>query len=126
MTSHVNFYSDLVTVRSTRPQYTRPMAVLIDSRCVSAGEGWASWFIANNRAKFFGQTTAGASSAKDTYLLKNGLYKVKYPTRPRSGFLDRPIERKGLEPDVAIKQTSQDLAKGRDTVLEAAREHLLK
>jgi C-terminal processing protease CtpA/Prc len=100
--------------------------VLIDNRCVSAGEGWASWFIANKRAKFFGQTTAGASSAKDIYLLKNGLYKVRYPTRPRSGFLDRPIESQGLEPDVEIKQTAQDLAEGRDTVLETARQYLLK
>jgi hypothetical protein len=124
--SHVNFYSDQVATQSTRPRYAGPMAVLIDNRCVSAGEGWASWFIANKRAKFFGQTTAGASSAKDIYLLKNGLYKVRYPTRPRSGFLDRPIESQGLEPDVEIKQTAQDLAEGRDTVLETARQYLLK
>ena len=102
------------------------MAVLIDNRCISAGEGWASWFIPNKRAKFFGQTTAGASSAKDIYMLKNGLYKVKYSTRPRTGFHDRPIESQGLEPDVEIKQTAEDLTQGRDTVLEAAREHLLK
>ena len=124
-TSHVNFYTDGDTNQSTRPRYAGPMAVLIDNRCVSAGEGWASWFIANKRAKFFGQTTAGASSAKDTYLLKNGLYRIKYSTRPRTGFLNRTIERQGLEPDEEVKQTAQDLAQRRDTVLEAAREHLL-
>lgn len=123
-TSHVNFYTDLVATRSTRPQYTGPMAVLIDNRCISAGEGWASWFTAKRRAKFFGQATGGASSAKEVYVLKNGLYKVRYSTRPRSGFLDRPIERKGLEPDVEVKQSAEDLAKGRDTVLEAARAYL--
>ena len=125
-TSHVNFYTDDEATQSTRPRYTGPMAVLIDNRCISAGEGWASWFIAKKRGKFFGRTTAGASSAKDIYLLKNGLYKVKYSIRPRTGFLDRPIERQGLEPDVEIKQNAEDLAKGRDTVLEAAREYLLK
>jgi len=41
------------------------------------------------------------------------------------GFLDRPIERRGLEPDVPLRQRSADLAAGRDTVLEAARRHLL-
>ncbi|MHC4744319.1 MAG: S41 family peptidase [Planctomycetota bacterium] len=124
-TSHVNFYTDLVPARSTRPQYPGPMAVLIDNRCISAGEGWASWFIANKRAQFFGQTTAGASAAKDIYLLKNGLYQVRYPVRPFHGFLDRPIERRGLEPDVEVIQNAADLSKGRDTVLEAAREYLL-
>jgi len=125
-TSHVNFYTDDQTTQSTRPRYTGPMALLIDNRCISAGEGWASWFIATKRAKFFGETTAGASALKDIYLLKNGLYKVKYSIRPYTGFLDRPIERRGLEPDVEIKQNAEDLAQGRDTVLEAAREHLLK
>ena len=30
------------------------LALLIDERCISAGEGWASWFIANKRARTFG------------------------------------------------------------------------
>ncbi|MBL7152187.1 MAG: hypothetical protein ISS79_00600 [Phycisphaerae bacterium] len=125
-TSHVNFYTDDDATEANRPRYKGPIALLIDNRCISAGEGWASWFIANKRAKLFGRTTAGASALKDIYLLKNGLYKVKYPIRPYTGFLDRPIERRGLEPDVEIKQTAADLAKQRDTVLEAAREYLLK
>ena len=41
------------------------------------------------------------------------------------GFLDRPIERRGLEPDVPVRQSARDLAAGRDTVLEAARRFLL-
>jgi C-terminal processing protease CtpA/Prc len=102
------------------------MAMLIDNRCISAGEGWGSWFIANKRARLFGQTTAGASARKDIYLLKNGFYKVQYPVKAYWGFLDRPIERRGLEPDVEVRQSAADLARGRDTVLEAAREHLLK
>ena len=31
-----------------------------------------------------------------------------------------------LEPDVPLRQTAQDLAVGRDTVLEAAKQYLLK
>jgi hypothetical protein len=52
-----------------RPRYAGPIAVLIDARCISAGEGWASWFVAKKRAKLFGETTAGASSRKLTYHL---------------------------------------------------------
>jgi C-terminal processing protease CtpA/Prc len=109
-----------------RPRYKGPMALLIDSRCISAGEGWASWFIAKNRARVFGEPTAGASARKDIYTLSNGLYKVQIPIRPYRGSLNRPIERRGLEPDVHVRQSAADLAIGRDTVLEAAKAYLLE
>lgn len=107
-----------------RPRFLGPMAVLIDSRCISAGEGWSSWFVANKRAKFFGEATAGASSRKRQHVLKNGLYTVTFPVKAYTGFLDRPIERRGLEPDAHVRQSAADLAAGRDTVLETAREYL--
>lgn len=100
------------------------MAVLIDARCISAGEGWASWFVARKRARFFGEITAGASSRKRQYTLSNGLYTVTYPVKAYTGFLDRPIERRGLEPDEPVRQSAGDLAEGRDTVLEAAKCYL--
>jgi C-terminal processing protease CtpA/Prc len=56
--------------------------------------------------------------------LTNGLYKVEIPVKAYTGFLDRPIERRGLEPDVAVRCTASDLARGRDTVAEAAAEWL--
>ncbi len=108
-----------------RPRYGGSIALLIDPRCISAGEGWASWFIAKKRAKVFGVATAGASGRKRSYALKNGLYKVRFPVKAYRGFLDRPIERKGLTPDVPIKQNARDLIAGRDTVLEAARTYLI-
>lgn len=109
-----------------RPRFHGPMALLLDARCISAGEGWASWFIARARAKTFGETTAGASARKTVYPLKNGLYRVRFPVKAYTGFLDRPIERRGLEPDVHLCQQAGALAAGRDTVLEAAREYLVE
>jgi C-terminal processing protease CtpA/Prc len=106
--------------KDARPRYAGPIALLIDERCISAGEGWASWFIARKRARVFGTATAGASSRKATYTLQNGLYKVVIPVKAYTGFLDRPIERRGLEPDVEVRCTAKDLAQGKDTVLEAA------
>jgi hypothetical protein len=108
-----------------RPRYAGPIALLIDSRCISAGESFASWFAANKRARIFGETTAGASSAKVTYTLKNGLYKVVIPVRPRRGSLDHAIEYVGVAPDVPVRQNALDLANGRDTVLESAKLWLL-
>ncbi|HEX8522111.1 MAG TPA: S41 family peptidase [Tepidisphaeraceae bacterium] len=107
-----------------RPRFHRAIAVLIDGRTISAGEGWASWFMAKKRARFFGSTTAGASSRKEVFTLKNGFYKVVVPVKAYTGFLDRPIERRGLEPDVEVRCSAKDLAEGRDTVVEKAREWL--
>jgi C-terminal processing protease CtpA/Prc len=112
------------TEEPERPRFKGPIALLIDARCISAGEGWASWFIAQKRARVFGETTAGASARKTVYTLKNGLFKVQYPVKAYTGFLDRPIERQGLEPDVPLRQNAHDLASGRDTVLEAAKRFL--
>ncbi|MFC1601098.1 S41 family peptidase [Candidatus Sumerlaeota bacterium] len=123
--AHRNFAPD-DSAETERPRFAGPIALLIDSRCISAGEGWASWFVANNRAKLLGEATAGASARKRTYALKNGLYQVKFPVKAYCGSLDRPIERRGLEPDVPLRQNAQDLAAGRDTVLEAAKKLLLK
>jgi C-terminal processing protease CtpA/Prc len=124
-TAHLNFVVDEDAGASTRPRFQGPMALLIDERCISAGEGWASWFIARQRARVFGQTTAGASSRKTEYTLKNGLYKVSFPVKAYAGFLDRPIEARGLEPDVPLRPNAQDIAQGRDTVLLAAQSYLL-
>ncbi len=120
--SHRNFIED--GEEPGRPRFDGPMALLIDARCISAGEGWASWFIANDRARVFGETTAGASSRKTRYRLKNDYYEVTFPVKAYQGFLDRPIERRGLEPAVPLMQNAADLAGGLDTVLEAARKHL--
>ncbi len=108
-----------------RPKFTGLIAVLIDSRCISAGEGWVSWFRANDRAKFFGATTAGASSRKSTIDVLGGTYRVIYSVKAYRGFLDRPIERLGIEPDVVVPHKAESIAKGKDEVLAAARSHLL-
>jgi carboxyl-terminal processing protease len=107
-----------------RPRFHGPIAILIDERCISAGEGWVSWFVAKKRARLFGTTTAGASSRKQTYTLTNGLYSVVVPVKAYTGSLDRPIERRGIEPEVEVRCSASDLAQGRDTVLESAREWL--
>ena len=56
--------------------------------------------------------------------LANGMYKVQVPVKAYTGFLDRPIERRGLEPDVEVRMNARDLARGIDTVAETARKWL--
>jgi hypothetical protein len=109
-----------------RPRFPGPFAVLVDARCVSAGEGWASWFVATGRARLFGEATCGASARKEDHPVRGGLFQVRFPVRFYRGSLDRIIERRGLEPDVPVKPNAADLAAGRDTVLEAARRFVLE
>ena len=113
------------TATAHRPHHAGPIALLIDERCISAGEGWASWFVANKRARLFGTATAGASARKVMYTLSNGMYKVQIPVKAYNGFLTRPIERRGLEPDVVVRMNARDLANGVDTVAMAATRWLL-
>ncbi|GAH08364.1 unnamed protein product [marine sediment metagenome] len=122
--SHLNFELDL-TKEPLRPRFLKSIAILTDSRCISAGEGWSSWFVAQMRAKLFGHATAGASARKTNYTMTNGLYHVRYPVKAYKGYLDRPIERIRLIPDFDLRQNAVDLANGRDTVLESARKYLL-
>lgn len=121
--AHLNFDSNQ-KAEPERPRYVGNIAILLDARCISAGEGWISWFVGKPNVRMFGATTAGASSRKTTYTLKNGLYAARYPVKAYTGFLDRPIERRGIEPDFAVVQTATDLVAGTDTVLEAARSYL--
>lgn len=120
-TAFVNFEKPTAgSGEGNRPRYTGPIALLTDEACVSAGEGWASWFIANKRARVFGTATTGASARKITYTLTNGLYQVVIPVKAYTGFLDRPIERRELEPDVEVRCRAADLAGRKDTVVETA------
>jgi carboxyl-terminal processing protease len=123
--AHRNFALD-DGAEPDRPRFKGPIALLIDERCVSAGEGWASWFIARKRARVFGAATAGASGKQAKHFLAGGLYIVTFPVKAYRGFLDRPIERRGLEPDVPVRQSARDLAAGADTVVHAARDYLVK
>lgn len=107
-----------------RPRFTGPIALLIDERTISAGEGWSSWFVAKKRARLFGSTTSGASSRKETYTLSNGMFQVIVPVKAYTGFLDRPIERRGLEPDVPVRLKASDLGNETDTVLKTAEEYV--
>jgi C-terminal processing protease CtpA/Prc len=124
--SHVNFMAAGAGSEPDRPRFPGSYAVLIDARCVSAGEGWASWFVATGRARLFGETTCGASARKEDHAVRGGLFRVRFPVKFYRGFLDRIIERRGLEPDVPLMPNAADLAAGRDTVLEAAHRFVLE
>ena len=69
---------------------------------------------------------SGASSRKKTIDVLGGAYRVIYSVKAYRGFLDRPIERLGIEPNVVLYHTAESISQGKDEVLIAARKHLLE
>jgi len=109
---------DLEVYPSAHP-FVGPVAVLIDSRSASTSEVLAAGIRDIGRARIFGEKSPGMALPSFYKSLPTGdlfQYAVADFTTPRNVSL----EDNGVEPDVAVAPTREDLAKGRDTVLEAA------
>jgi beta-lactamase regulating signal transducer with metallopeptidase domain len=103
----------------------RPVAVLIDAGCMSAGETLARDIRRNADARLFGSKTAGSSSSKRNWQFPSGIASVIIPTRSRWRADRKPIEYNGIEPDEKIEAVSGDLLKGFNTGIVRAEEYIL-
>ncbi|MBN2312036.1 MAG: hypothetical protein JXR94_23865 [Candidatus Hydrogenedentes bacterium] len=102
----------------------RPVAVLIDAGCVSAGETLARDFVRYAGARLFGSATGGSSSSKRTWTFPSGIASVTLPTRSRWGIDGEPIEFNGIAPDVPVEAEPEDVAQGLNTAIRKAQEYL--
>ena len=103
--------------------FTKPLVMLMNGTCFSATEGFLALATRMERTVLLGDTTAGGSSAPETFPLPSGKrirISTKYICRPDS----TPIEWNGIVPDIRIPQTEQDIREGRDKQLESALEYL--
>lgn len=96
-----------------------PVAVLIDGQSASTSEILAAGLRDQGRVRLFGESTAGAALPSAFRSLPNGdllQYAIADLRTPEG----RSIEGVGVEPDVRVRRTVEEIAGGRDTVLEAA------
>ncbi|HEY1793107.1 MAG TPA: S41 family peptidase [Opitutaceae bacterium] len=96
-----------------------PVAVLVDSRSASSSEVLAAGIRDIGRARLFGEKTPGMALPSIFKVLPTGdlfQYAIGDFMTPRG----RSLEGIGVEPDQAIAETREDVARGRDRVLEAA------
>lgn len=100
-------------------QYTKPVVLLTRRLTFSAGETFVLAMRQNTNVTVAGDTTGGALSDAVKRELPNGwLYRVSIAdVRALDG---RNYEGIGLAPDVLIKNRKEDLAAGKDLVLEKA------
>ncbi len=99
---------------------SRPVAVIIDAGCVSAGETVARDFRRYADATLYGTTTAGSSSSKQTWSFPSGIASLTLPTRSRWRADGKPIEFTGIEPDVQVEPDPDDIATGKNSAIERA------
>jgi carboxyl-terminal processing protease len=101
-----------------------PMVVLVDVGSASASEIVAGALQDHGRATLIGERTFGKGSVQLAYELSNGaelrVTKARWFT-PN----DRPIHGEGLEPDIVVELTAEDLENDLDPQLDRAVEYLL-
>jgi len=103
----------------------RPLAVLIDAGCISAGETLARDCVRNANARLFGSTTAGSSSAKRRWAFPSRIATLSVPTRSRSG-LGRGIEYFGIQPHEKVEADPKEVERELNSCVLRAEEFLLE
>jgi len=98
---------------------------LIDAGTLSAGETLARDVAKVCKARLFGETTGGASSAKRLWEFPSGVGNVSLPTRSRWGIDGRAIEFYGIEPDVLVEPNPEEVQKGLNSGILRAEEFIL-
>ena len=103
----------------------RPVAVVIDAGCISAGETLARDFVNYAGAKLFGSKTAGSSTSKKHWTFPSGIASVRISVRTRGGVGGKPIEFHGIEPHVKVEAVPQEVAGGLNSAILRAQQYLL-
>ena len=105
--------------------FTGKLAILADAGCFSACEDFLMAFKDNHRALIVGETTGGSSG--QPYMLDLGKGMMIMVGAKREMFPDGSrFEGVGIKADLEVGPTLEDLLAGKDTVLEAARQHLVQ
>lgn len=101
-----------------------PLVVLVNAFSASASEIVAGAIQDHARGLLIGETTFGKGSMQTPYTLSDQSSLILTTARwytPK----DRQIDGQGLQPDIEVVITDEDLRMGRDPQLERATEHLL-
>ena len=104
----------------------RPVAVLIDAGCISAGETLARDFRRYAGARLFGTKSAGSSSSKRQWKFPSGIAVVSFSQRSRWRSDRKPIEFNGIDPDAIVEPVPEELAAGVNSAIRRAEEYLKK
>ncbi len=105
--------------------YQNPVVILTRDRTASMAENFCMGFQIMKRGIIIGGPTAGSSGTPLVFSLPGGGYGKVVTTR--GSYPDgRELTGVGVQPDIVVKLTIEDVREGRDPILETAIDHLKK
>jgi hypothetical protein len=105
---------------STRLRYQKPVIVLTNRKCYSATNDFVNAMRSAPNVLIIGDKTGGGSGLPFTSELPNG-WLVRFSARPLYDAEKQQIEF-GIDPDIPVNLSEEDVRKGTDTLIETARE----
>ena len=107
-----------------RVRWQKPVAVLTNRRAYSSTNDFVSKMKEMPKAIIIGDKTGGGSGLPFSSELPNG-WSVRFSASPMYDPYMQHLEF-GIEPDIKVDMTSEDMQKGKDTIIETARKQLKK
>ena len=107
-----------------RVRWQKPVAVLTNRRAFSSANDFANKMKHMPQAILIGDKTGGGSGLPFSSELPNG-WSVRFSASPIYDPDMNHLEF-GIEPDIRVNMTSEDMQKGVDTIIETARKQLKK
>ena len=111
-----------VTPATDRVRWQKPVAILTNRRAYSSTNDFVSKMKQMPQAIIIGDKTGGGSGLPFSSELPNG-WSVRFSASPMYD-PDMNHTEFGIEPDINISMTSEDMQRGIDTIIETARKEL--
>ena len=107
---------------STNIRWQKPAVVLTNRRSYSATNDFINQMKGLPNVTIIGGKTGGGSGMPFTSELPNG-WSIRFSASPH---YDKNMNHTefGIEPDIKVDMTEEDMLKGIDTIIETARKHL--
>ncbi|HUU10767.1 MAG TPA: hypothetical protein VM431_09535 [Phycisphaerae bacterium] len=101
----------------------KPARAVLDER---AKRAWAKGgsFSSPQRARLFGEKTAGSSSSKRQWTFPSGIASIRISVRSRWRADRKPIEFNGIDPDVPVEAVPPEVAGGLNSAIRRAEAYL--
>lgn len=103
---------------SSRIRWLRPVVVLTNRRCYSATNDFVNKMRLLPYVTIMGDRTGGGSGLPFYSELPNG-WGVRFSASPILN-ADKEITEFGIDPDIQVNMTEEDIQKGKDTIIETA------
>ena len=115
-------------IKPISPKINKPVVVLTGPKCLSSNELFILMLKDGGHVITIGETTGGGSGCPKSFSLHLGekKYTLNVPTWKLIRNNGQELENKGIEPDIEVKATIQDVIEKKDPILQRAIDYLKK